>query len=154
MAFHLQNSRAIFKIYLPVEQNLECFLLRAIVNHYSFIEITSKRAHNRWGLLNRTQRTLKKKSLAAINAKYSGKSQRACFVSPILLKTSNSREKGRNECIASCLSGCHFQVGVRVMVLVGQPRTHCRGFWDALKSVNTNDTSVPEALDRLAWSVP
>lgn len=74
MAFHWQNSRAIFKIYLPVEQNLECFLFRTIVNplFFFFMEHTSKRAYNWWELLNRIQRTFKT-NLVAINAKFSGK---------------------------------------------------------------------------------
>lgn len=71
MAFHLQNSRAIFKIYLPVEQNLECFLLRTVVNP-SFFSLSSKRAYDWWGLVNRIQRTFKTK-LVVLNAKLSGK---------------------------------------------------------------------------------
>lgn len=49
MAFHLQNSRAIFKIYLPFEQNLECCFLQTVVNHYYFIKNTSKRAYTTGG---------------------------------------------------------------------------------------------------------
>lgn len=34
MAFHLQISRAIFKVYVPVEQKLECFPLQTVVNPF------------------------------------------------------------------------------------------------------------------------
>ena len=34
MAFHSQNSRAIFKVYLPVERKLECLLLQTVVDPF------------------------------------------------------------------------------------------------------------------------
>lgn len=95
----------------------------------------------------------KGKKLVVVNAKFSGKPQRACFVSSIFLKTRNSR--GVKKEISRILSVQMSCSGLRVSHgAVDQRRAQGHVLWDALESVNTKArVSFSTALVRLAWSV-